>query len=132
LRREAIQPVGIGMTKDGKTAFIALGPANRIAVVDAASHAVTKYLLSASGSGTWHSPRRKIPAGDQRRLQRRLGDRCRRAKVIKTIRSANFLGHHDCAAMTATDAHISGLIAPDTPPGRIPPHARAVRCRRQP
>src|SRR6202008_1315729 len=35
LRREAIQPVGIGITKDGKTAFVALGPANRIAVVDA-------------------------------------------------------------------------------------------------
>jgi PQQ-dependent catabolism-associated beta-propeller protein len=52
LRREAIQPVGIGMTKDGKTAFIALGPANRIAVVDAASHAVTKYLLV--GQRVWH------------------------------------------------------------------------------
>ena len=36
LRREAIQPVGIGITKDGKTGFIALGPANRIAVVAAA------------------------------------------------------------------------------------------------
>src|SRR3977135_2388689 len=45
LRRQAIQPVGIGITKDGKTAFIALGPANRIAVVDPISHAVTKYLL---------------------------------------------------------------------------------------
>jgi PQQ-dependent catabolism-associated beta-propeller protein len=52
LRREAIQPVGIGMTKDGKTAFIALGPANRIAVVDGASHAVTKYLLV--GQRVWH------------------------------------------------------------------------------
>ena len=52
LRREAIQPVGIGMTKDGKTAFIALGPANRIAVVDATSHAVTKYLLV--GQRVWH------------------------------------------------------------------------------
>ena len=52
LRREAIQPVGIGMTKDGKTAFIALGPANRIAVVDAASHQVTKYLLV--GQRVWH------------------------------------------------------------------------------
>jgi YVTN family beta-propeller protein len=37
LRREAIQPVGISITKDGKTAFVALGPANRIAVVDAAT-----------------------------------------------------------------------------------------------
>jgi YVTN family beta-propeller protein len=40
------------MTKDGKTAFIALGPANRIAVVDATSHAVTKYLLV--GQRVWH------------------------------------------------------------------------------
>ena len=49
---EAIQPVGIGMTKDGKTAFVALGPANRIAVVDGTSHAVTKYLLV--GQRVWH------------------------------------------------------------------------------
>ena len=52
LRREAIQPVGISITKDGKTAFIALGPANRVAVVDAVSHAVTKYLLV--GQRVWH------------------------------------------------------------------------------
>ena len=52
LRREAIQPVGIGMTKDGKTAFIALGPANRVAVVDAATHQVSKYLLV--GQRVWH------------------------------------------------------------------------------
>src|ERR1700716_2486648 len=52
LRNEAIQPVGIGMTRDGKTAFVALGPANRIAVVDAASHQVTKYLLV--GQRVWH------------------------------------------------------------------------------
>src|SRR6476660_6853587 len=52
LRREAIQPVGIGITRDGKTAFIALGPANRIAVVDGKSHTVTKYLLV--GQRVWH------------------------------------------------------------------------------
>jgi PQQ-dependent catabolism-associated beta-propeller protein len=52
LRNEAIQPVGIGMTKDGKTAFVALGPANRVAVVDAASHEVKKYLLV--GQRVWH------------------------------------------------------------------------------
>ena len=52
LRREAIQPVGIGMTKDAKTAFIALGPANRIAVVDGTTHQVTKYLLV--GQRVWH------------------------------------------------------------------------------
>jgi PQQ-dependent catabolism-associated beta-propeller protein len=52
LRREAIQPVGIGMTRDAKIAFIALGPANRIAVVDAATHKVIKYLLV--GQRVWH------------------------------------------------------------------------------
>jgi PQQ-dependent catabolism-associated beta-propeller protein len=52
LRREAIQPVGIGITKDGKTGFIALGPANRVAVVDATTHTVTKYLLV--GQRVWH------------------------------------------------------------------------------
>ena len=45
LRKEAIQPVGIAITADARTAFVALGPANRIAVVDANSHQVTKYLL---------------------------------------------------------------------------------------
>jgi PQQ-dependent catabolism-associated beta-propeller protein len=52
LRKEAIQPVGIGMTKDDKTAFVALGPANRIAVVDVATRKVTKYLLV--GQRVWH------------------------------------------------------------------------------
>ena len=52
LRKEAIQPVGIGMTRDDKTAFIALGPANRVAVVDTATRKVTKYLLV--GQRVWH------------------------------------------------------------------------------
>jgi PQQ-dependent catabolism-associated beta-propeller protein len=52
MRKEAIQPVGISITADAKTAFIALGPANRVAVVDAASHKVTKYLLV--GQRVWH------------------------------------------------------------------------------
>ena len=86
LRREAIQPVGIGVTKDGKTAFMALGPANRVAVVDATSHAVTK-VSAGRPKGLAHGlhPGRKIPAGDQRRFQRRFGDRCAAQKVIKTI-----------------------------------------------
>ena len=53
MRSEAIQPVGISITRDGKTAFVALGPANRIAVVDGASHQVTKYLLV--GQRVWHT-----------------------------------------------------------------------------
>src|SRR6266516_3095915 len=52
LRSEAIQPVGISITRDGKTGFVALGPANRIAVIDATTHAVKKYLLV--GQRVWH------------------------------------------------------------------------------
>ena len=59
LRREAIQPVGIGMTRDGKTAFVALGPANRVAVVDGISHMSPNTFWLASGFGIWRSPRTK-------------------------------------------------------------------------
>ncbi len=52
MRMEAIQPVGISMTHDGKTGFVALGPANRVAVVDGHTHHVQKYLLV--GQRVWH------------------------------------------------------------------------------
>src|SRR6266508_436967 len=52
LRKEAIQAVGISITRDGKTGFVALGPANRIAVIDGATHEVQKYLLV--GQRVWH------------------------------------------------------------------------------
>jgi len=52
LRAEEIQPVGINLTKDGKVGFIDLGPANRVAVVDGATHKVLKYLLV--GQRVWH------------------------------------------------------------------------------
>jgi PQQ-dependent catabolism-associated beta-propeller protein len=42
---EAIQPVGIAITDDRKLAFVALGPANRVAVIDAQSYEVLRYLL---------------------------------------------------------------------------------------
>ncbi|HEY1259385.1 MAG TPA: hypothetical protein VGF34_09045, partial [Stellaceae bacterium] len=42
---EAIQPVGIAITKDKKLAFVALGPANRVAVIDAQTYKVLRYLL---------------------------------------------------------------------------------------
>jgi PQQ-dependent catabolism-associated beta-propeller protein len=45
LSKEQIQPVGIRFSPDGKLAFVALGPANRIAVIDAATKKVLKYLL---------------------------------------------------------------------------------------
>jgi PQQ-dependent catabolism-associated beta-propeller protein len=42
---ETIQPVGVRVTKDGKTAFVALGPANRVAVINGETLEVEKYLL---------------------------------------------------------------------------------------
>ena len=43
--KEAIQPVGMRITNDGKKAFVALGPANRVAVIDTATLKVEKYIL---------------------------------------------------------------------------------------
>src|SRR5690606_19130292 len=45
ITKEAIQPVGVRLTKDGKKAFVALGPANRVAGVNAETFEVEKYLL---------------------------------------------------------------------------------------
>jgi YVTN family beta-propeller protein len=42
---ELLQPVGLSTTSDGKHLFVALGPANRVAVVDAESFEVLDYLL---------------------------------------------------------------------------------------
>ena len=42
---EAIQPVGARVTSDGSKLFVALGPANRVAVIDATTDEVTDYLL---------------------------------------------------------------------------------------
>jgi len=43
--QDAIQPVGVRITKDGKRAFVALGPSNRVAVIETATFKVEKYLL---------------------------------------------------------------------------------------
>ena len=42
---EALQPVGLRVTADGAKAYVALGPANRVAVLDLASLEVKDYLL---------------------------------------------------------------------------------------
>jgi PQQ-dependent catabolism-associated beta-propeller protein len=52
LSKEAIQPIGISFSKDGKRAFVALGPANRVAAIDAESKKIDKYLLV--GQRVWH------------------------------------------------------------------------------
>ena len=70
LRSEEIQPVGIRFTSDGKLAFVALGPANRVAVIDAATKKVIKYMLV--GQRVWHlalTPGDKQLLHDQRRLE---------------------------------------------------------------
>lgn len=52
-RPEDVTPVGITMTRDGKTAFVALGRANHVAVVDVASKRVEDYILV--GSRAWNA-----------------------------------------------------------------------------
>ncbi len=52
VRPELIQPVGIVFSKDGKLAFIAIGRANRVAVVDTATYEVKDYILI--GQRPWH------------------------------------------------------------------------------
>jgi YVTN family beta-propeller protein len=42
---ESLQPVGIEILSDGSKAYVALGPANRVAVIDAQTYEVTDYLL---------------------------------------------------------------------------------------
>ena len=52
VHRDKVQPVGIKLSSDGKFAFVALGPANHIAVVDAKTFEVVSYILV--GRRVWH------------------------------------------------------------------------------
>lgn len=52
ISKDRIQPVGMELTSDGKTAFIALGPSNHVAVVDRQTLSVTDYILV--GRRVWH------------------------------------------------------------------------------
>ena len=52
VRPELIQPMGIIFSKDGKQAFVAIGRANRIAVIDTATYETTSYILT--GQRPWH------------------------------------------------------------------------------
>jgi PQQ-dependent catabolism-associated beta-propeller protein len=49
---DRIQPVGFRFTPDDQTAFIALGPANHVAVVNMETYEVEEYLLV--GRRVWH------------------------------------------------------------------------------
>ena len=45
MRSEDVTPVGMALAPDGKTAYVALGRANHVAVVDVASRQVKSYVL---------------------------------------------------------------------------------------
>ncbi len=72
-------------------AFVALGPANRVAVIDTATFEVVKYLLV--GQRVWQmafTPDGKKLLDHQRHLERRLGHRRCRLKVVKSIRTGRY------------------------------------------
>ena len=50
---DRIQPVGISLTDDGRLAFVALGPSDRVAVIDAKTYKVLSYILV--GRRVWHT-----------------------------------------------------------------------------
>ena len=52
MRREDVTPVGIAFTDDGETVIVALGRANHVAFVNAASHEVEDYVLV--GNRAWN------------------------------------------------------------------------------
>ena len=49
--KEAVQPVGVRILKDRSLAFVALGPANRVAVINAQDKKVEGYILT--GQRVW-------------------------------------------------------------------------------
>ncbi len=49
---DRVQPVGFELTEDEKTAFVALGPANHLAVINADTLEVEEYILV--GRRVWH------------------------------------------------------------------------------
>ena len=50
--QELVQAVGIAITRDGKRAFVALGPSARVAEIDAQTYAVQRYHLV--GQRVWN------------------------------------------------------------------------------
>ena len=51
MRKSDITPVGVVMTKDGKTAWVTLGKANHVAEVDVATREVRRTVLA--GKRAW-------------------------------------------------------------------------------
>ncbi|WP_246674056.1 hypothetical protein [Mesorhizobium sp. B2-7-3] len=57
IRSEGVQAVDIEMARDGATAYVALGPANRVAEVDAKTLAVPMAIPATSRSSIWRMRR---------------------------------------------------------------------------
>ena len=73
---EALQPVGIRVSDDDTKVFVALGPANRVALVDGETWEVERLPpRRAAGLAARLHPGREIPLHHQRHLERRLGHR---------------------------------------------------------
>ena len=51
MRKSDVTPVGLVMTKDGKTAFVTLGHAAHVAVVDVPTRKIAGYILV--GKRSW-------------------------------------------------------------------------------
>jgi PQQ-dependent catabolism-associated beta-propeller protein len=64
LRSSFIQPVGINITRDDKLAFVALGPANRVAVVSVPEHKVLSYV--STGNSVYNATVKKYLLVGQR------------------------------------------------------------------
>ena len=45
IHRDRVQPVGVELSNDQRFAFIALGPANHVAVINRHTMAIEKYIL---------------------------------------------------------------------------------------
>ena len=45
MRKSDVTPVGLAMTRDGKTAYVTLGHAAHVAVVDVPSRKIASYIL---------------------------------------------------------------------------------------
>ena len=140
---EALQPVGLRVTADGSKAYVALGPANRVAVVDAETFEVEDYLLV--GQRVWQlgfSPDGKflyttngnsndisiIDVGDRRGRQVGAGRRAalgrRRGRMY--MRGGTDEGRIAAAMLAAVAAGRRGGARPE----RAVPAAVAVRRRR--
>lgn len=64
LRSTFIQPVGMAITRDDKLAFVALGPANRVAVISVPEHKVLSYV--ATGKSVYNAEVKKYLLVGQR------------------------------------------------------------------